>query len=190
MLSCLAESWRGGLSLNSPLPSFFLIHHLLPLPPALPSPCPPQLPLSVLTKFHHPEPVASRLFYKQVYGFPGWQLSSVLSSTSHCTPSCFCDHFSLTGNGIRGSALLGCSDHSLSRLSSCFQAWVSKAREFPDNAELGKCVPSLSSWVGLVRLPQDTQKQVEGLTGHFEYSWLSRVLKRKRDLEKWVSEAL
>lgn len=93
---------EGGLSLNSPLSSFLFLL-LFPLPIFFPS---LSFPLSVLTKFHHPEPVASRLFYKQVYGFPGWQLSSVLSSTSHCTPSCFCDHFSLTGNGIRGSAVI------------------------------------------------------------------------------------
>lgn len=189
MLSCLAESWRGGSHWTHlfPLSSSFIISFLfLLLFPLLVFS--PRLPLLVLTKFHHPEPVASRLFYKQVYRTA--QLSSVLSSTSLCTPSCFCDHFSLTGNGIRGSALLVCSDHSLSGLSNCFQAWVSKAREFPDNAELGKRVLSLSSWVGLVRLPQDTQKQVEGLTRHFEYSWLSWVLKRKRDLEKWVSEVL
>lgn len=128
-LSC--SKLGEGTSLNSPLPSFFLIHHLLPLPPALPifflSPSFSLFPFSA-RKIPPSRPVASRLLHKQVYGFPGWQLSCMLSSTSHCTPSCFCDHFSLTGNGIWGSALPAvCSNYSLSRLSSCFQAWVSQS---------------------------------------------------------------
>lgn len=131
MLSCLAQSW-----VREPhwthlflLFSSFIISFLFLLPSPFSFSPPPSLSShSVLAKFHHPEPVASRLRHKQVYGFPGWQLSCMLSSTSHCTPSCFCDHFSLTGNGIWGSALLAvCSNYSLSRLSSCFQAWVSQS---------------------------------------------------------------
>lgn len=124
----LKAGWGNLIELTS---SFVFPHSSSPSSSSCPSPFsfspPPSLSShSVLAKFHHPGP--SRLLHKQVCGFPGWQLSSVLSSTSHCTPSCFCDHFSLTGNGIRGSALLAvCSNYSLSRLSSCFQAWVSQS---------------------------------------------------------------
>lgn len=193
-LSC--SKLGEGTSLNSPLPSFFLIHHLLPLPPALPifflSPSFSLLPFSA-RKIPPSRPCSFKVASQTSIWVP--RLAAVLHAFQH--QSLYPELFLWSFFSYRKWNLRVCIASSLQQLFplQAFQLFPSLSVSEPESFLTMRILESVfplfaAEWMGLARLPQDTQKQVEGLTRHFEYSWLSRVLKRKCDLEKGVSEVL